>query len=98
MKLRILLLFVLLTLGFINTSYADAICKDGWKSKSNGSGTCSWHGGVFEWLSKDGSSPSFLRDYYDSGNAPPKSRKGNEWKRDSGRLLVRPESFINNNK
>ena len=31
-------------------SYADAICKDGWKSKSEGSGTCSHHGGVAKWL------------------------------------------------
>lgn len=39
--------FVLL---FSSTSYADAICRDGWKSKSEGSGTCSWHGGVAKWL------------------------------------------------
>lgn len=32
-----------------NLSNADAICSDGWKSKSEGSGTCSWHGGVKEW-------------------------------------------------
>ena len=31
-------------------SYADAICMDGWWSKSKGSGTCSWHGGVKRWL------------------------------------------------
>ena len=38
-------------------SYADAICKDGWKSKSEGSGTCSWHGGVAKWL-PDGANDS----------------------------------------
>ena len=39
--------FVLL---FSSISYADAICRDGWKSKSSGQGTCSWHGGVARWL------------------------------------------------
>lgn len=29
---------------------ADAICRDGWRSYSEGSGTCSWHGGVARWL------------------------------------------------
>jgi len=32
-------------------SNADAICKDGWRSRSEGSGTCSHHGGVANWLS-----------------------------------------------
>jgi hypothetical protein len=27
-----------------------AICRDGWRSRSTGSGTCSWHGGVHKWL------------------------------------------------
>jgi len=27
-----------------------AICNDGWRSYSTGSGTCSWHGGVSYWL------------------------------------------------
>jgi hypothetical protein len=27
-----------------------AICFDGWRSYSTGSGTCSWHGGVYKWL------------------------------------------------
>jgi hypothetical protein len=27
-----------------------AICFDGWRSYSTGSGTCSWHGGVHKWL------------------------------------------------
>lgn len=27
-----------------------AICNDGWRSYSTGSGTCSWHGGVAYWL------------------------------------------------
>ena len=37
---------------------ADAICNDGWKSKSEGSGTCSHHGGVAKWL-PDGSNDLF---------------------------------------
>jgi hypothetical protein len=45
-----LLLLLLLSLGLIGISYADAICRDGWKSKSSGQGTCSWHGGVAKWL------------------------------------------------
>ena len=39
-------------------SYADAICRDGWKSKSTGSGTCSHHGGVAKWL-PDGANDSW---------------------------------------
>jgi hypothetical protein len=27
-----------------------AICNDGWRSHSTGSGTCSWHGGVDHYL------------------------------------------------
>jgi|TARA_B110000305_G_scaffold211358_1_gene245695 hypothetical protein len=42
-------LSILITLATINTVNADAICKDGWKSTSEGSGTCSWHGGVCSW-------------------------------------------------
>jgi hypothetical protein len=45
-----LLLLLLLPLNFINIANADAICNDGWISESTGSGTCSWHGGVREWL------------------------------------------------
>jgi hypothetical protein len=39
------LLFLLLTI-YSGMSYSDAICNDGWQSTSEGSGTCSWHGGV----------------------------------------------------
>ena len=45
-----LLLFLLISLGFIGSSFADAICMDGWRSYSSGSGTCSHHGGVRTWL------------------------------------------------
>ena len=48
-----LLLLLLLSLGFIGSAYADAICNDGWISKSSGSGTCSWHGGVLMWLDEN---------------------------------------------
>jgi len=27
-----------------------AVCEDGWRSQSTGSGTCSWHGGVDYWV------------------------------------------------
>ena len=30
--------------------FADAICNDGTTSTGNGSGTCSHHGGVYQWL------------------------------------------------
>lgn len=30
-----------------------AICRDGWRSHSTGSGTCSWHGGVDYYLDPD---------------------------------------------
>ena len=48
MKKLLILLFLLL--GFIGSANADAVCRDGWISQSTGSGTCSWHGGVREWL------------------------------------------------
>ncbi len=32
-------------------AFADAICNDGTYSYGNGSGTCSHHGGVAEWIS-----------------------------------------------
>lgn len=37
----------------VNSEYyyrTGAICMDGWKSSSTGRGTCSYHGGVKEWL------------------------------------------------
>jgi len=45
---KLVLLFLLFLLSV--NSYAGAICNDGWISKSSGSGTCSWHGGVKKWL------------------------------------------------
>lgn len=33
---------------------ADAVCNDGTFSSSEGSGTCSWHGGVDQWLPSHG--------------------------------------------
>ena len=44
-----LLLLLLLSLSFTGSTYADAVCKDGWISQSESSGTCSWHGGVAQW-------------------------------------------------
>ena len=32
------------------SAYADAICNDGTYSYGSGSGTCSHHGGVRQWL------------------------------------------------
>jgi len=46
--LKIIPFFCLLF--FYVQAKADAICKDGWKSTSEGSGTCSWHGGVCKWV------------------------------------------------
>jgi hypothetical protein len=34
----------------IQCSQAGAICKDGTCSTSTGRGTCSWHGGVKQWI------------------------------------------------
>jgi hypothetical protein len=58
-----LILLLLLSLGFIGTSYADAICNDGWISKSSGSGTCSWHGGVKKWLNEKKSNDKYEEIY-----------------------------------
>ena len=69
-KRTITILSILLLLTSLTSNvYADAICKDGWRSKSSGSGTCSWHGGVLNWLPKAGPSSSYSRDvYYDSSD------------------------------
>ena len=69
-KRTITILSILLLLTSLTSNvYADAICKDGWRSKSSGSGTCSWHGGVLNWLPKAGSSSSYGRDsYYDNSD------------------------------
>jgi hypothetical protein len=40
---------VILWIFTSNMTNADAICNDGWRSTSEGSGTCSWHGGVDQW-------------------------------------------------
>lgn len=37
------------------TAGADAVCNDGWYSRSSGQGTCSWHGGVDYWVAAPGS-------------------------------------------
>ena len=49
-------------------SYADAICRDGWISKSSGSGTCSWHGGVYKYLDKKKTSDKYMEDIYSPSN------------------------------
>ena len=46
------------TLGY----RVGAICEDGWRSSSTGSGTCSWHGGVDHWIYRGGTS-STLEDH-----------------------------------
>ena len=75
-----LLLLLLLSLGFIGSSYADAICNDGWISKSSGSGTCSWHGGVKKWLNKkksyDGNDDYFPSDPPPLCDKKPKYARG----------------------
>jgi hypothetical protein len=63
---KTLLVLLLFLLSF--NSYADAICNDGWISKSSGSGTCSWHEGVKKWLDEDGDS---IIDILDGGERPP---------------------------
>ncbi len=44
-----------------------AICMDGWRSYSTGSGTCSHHGGVDYWLYDDGPAQSPLAPAIPSG-------------------------------
>ena len=67
---KLLLLFLLFLLS--NNSYADAICNDGWISKSTGSGACSWHGGVKKWLNKKNNkketSDKYIEEIYDLDN------------------------------
>ena len=42
-------IFFLILLTFGTRKRDGAICEDGWKSSSTGSGTCSHHGGVDNW-------------------------------------------------
>ena len=71
-KVNKLLLLLILSLGFIGSSHADALCNDGWISKSSGSGTCSWHGGVKKWLNKKNNkketSDKYIEEIYDLDN------------------------------
>ena len=68
-SIKKLLLLLLLTFGFIGSANADAVCRDGWASASEGSGTCSWHKGVSEWT-YDG------RFEYYNNNTNPHHRHG----------------------
>ena len=72
---KLLLLFLLFLL--FNNSYADAICNDGWISKSTGSGACSWHGGVKKWLQKQKQSNKYKKDKYSPTNEPIGNCTGN---------------------
>lgn len=50
----------------LQVAFADAICRDGWRSSSSGSGTCSHHGGVAYWIPStpsSGTAPSGLYVY-----------------------------------
>ncbi len=63
-RLKLLLLVLaVLTMGDIRISAsavkADAICQDGWYSSSEGSGTCSHHGGVSQWIDNSPVIPDF---------------------------------------
>jgi hypothetical protein len=50
---------VMLTLFFLFLVFTSckkgkgAICNDGWRSHSTGSGTCSWHGGIDHYIDPD---------------------------------------------
>ena len=76
-KINKFLLYLLLSLSCIGSSYADALCNDGWISKSSGSGTCSWHGGVKKWLEKNKPSNKNNKDKYAPTNEPIGKCKGN---------------------
>ena len=71
-SMKKLLLLLLLSLGFMGSAYADAVCRDGWASASEGSGTCSWHKGGSEWT-YDGSF-----EYYNN-DTNPYHRHGIPW-------------------
>ena len=55
-KIKYIAFFALLFLSIIMTSChksPGAICNDGHRSFSKGSGTCSWHGGVDHYIDTD---------------------------------------------
>lgn len=51
--MRIITIWAILT-GFLvadcSGKRVGAVCEDGWRSSSTGSGTCSHHGGVDYWV------------------------------------------------
>lgn len=47
---RMAVLTLLLFLLWACRKGEGAICNDGWRSHSTGSGTCSWHGGVHHYI------------------------------------------------
>ena len=49
-KLQYFLIFTIATFLFSCTKGKGAICNDGWRSHSIGSGTCSWHGGIDHYI------------------------------------------------
>ena len=60
---RLTLVCAVLLLGDVTLTSssvkADAICQDGWYSSSEGSGTCSHHGGVSQWIDNSPVIPDF---------------------------------------
>ncbi len=49
---RIFLITIVLLLSSCKKG-KGAICNDGWRSHSTGSGTCSWHGGIDHYIDPD---------------------------------------------
>jgi hypothetical protein len=52
-KIKIAAKFLLLAIVLLLSSCKKgkgAICNDGWRSYSTGSGTCSWHGGIDHYI------------------------------------------------
>jgi hypothetical protein len=45
MKIVLSMITLIAGLFFVAPAFAQHTCRDGWQSDSNGSGTCSHHGG-----------------------------------------------------
>ncbi len=70
--------------GVGSVAQADAVCEDGSLSRSEGSGTCSWHDGVDQWIPDGGASARL-------DPTPPLTESQRDARRELRELVADPE-------
>jgi hypothetical protein len=70
----------------IEIANAGSLCSDGWMSSSQGSGTCSWHGGISGGGSSSGSRGSFSQPTF----SPPRNYSPTYYVSPPQRLNIQP--------